>query len=75
MTKAFLTDTAVRVLRTFLQAFVGALGLDGADVIHASWTQALAVAGSAAFLAVLTAFAATPAPVAPQDAPQDAPVK
>lgn len=57
MNKAFLRDAGVRVTRTFAQALIGALGLDGANVIHQSWTQALAVAGSAALLSALTALA------------------
>lgn len=57
MSKAFLRDAGVRVARTFAQTLIGALGLDGAGVVHQSWSQALAVAGSAAVLAALTALA------------------
>lgn len=72
MNRTFIADTAIRVLRTFAQALFGALSLDGAGVINASWTAALAVAGSAALLAVLTALAGAtvPATSAPEDAPQ-----
>jgi hypothetical protein len=68
MTKEFIRDSAVRVTRTFAQALIGALGLDGANIVHQSWTQAVAVAGSAALLSALTALATVngSAPSAPE---------
>ncbi|RCH68725.1 Holin [Streptomyces sp. SDr-06] len=72
MNKSFVRDAGVRVTRTFVQTLVGALGLDGANVIHQGWPQALAVAGSAAVLSALTALAsftgssASAAPEAPK---------
>lgn len=57
MNKAFVRDAGVRITRTFAQTLIGALGLDGAGVVHQSWTQALAIAGSAALLSALTALA------------------
>ncbi|KIQ62408.1 hypothetical protein TR51_25555 [Kitasatospora griseola] len=59
-TKAFALDTAIRVLRTFAQTLIAALGLDSMDAIHAPWPQALAVAGGAAIMALLTALAGVP---------------
>lgn len=74
LSKEFLTDAGIRVLRTFAQALIGALGLDGAGVIHASLTQALAVAFSAAVLSALTQLAAVTGSQ-PQDKGAEAPVK
>jgi hypothetical protein len=55
--KTFLIDSGIRVLRTFIQTLVGALGLDGAGVLNTDWRQALAVASSAALLSALTQLA------------------
>ncbi|MGW3164845.1 holin [Streptomyces sp. NPDC001142] len=54
----FWVATAERAVRTAAQALLAALGLTAADVLDADWGQALALAGSAAVLAVLTAISA-----------------
>lgn len=57
LSRTFMVDAGVRVARTFAQALIGALGLDGAGVISGTWHQALAVALSAAVLSALTQLA------------------
>ncbi|MFJ2882496.1 MULTISPECIES: holin [unclassified Streptomyces] len=52
----FWVATAERAVRTAAQTLLAALGLTAADVLDADWGQALALAGSAATLAVLTAL-------------------
>ncbi|MET8475443.1 holin [Streptomyces sp. NPDC006422] len=56
-TLPFWKATSERALRTGAQVLVGALGLDQLGVIHARWSEGLALAGGAALLAVLTAVA------------------
>lgn len=56
---AFLKDLAERVVSTFLQALIPALGLsslhdgDGFDVTSVDWSTGLTVAAGAAFLALV----------------------
>ncbi|MFF8716149.1 holin [Streptomyces sp. NPDC015184] len=57
-TLAFWAATGERAVRTAAQTLLAALGLTAADVLDADWGQALALAGSAAVLAVLTALSA-----------------
>ncbi|MFJ8855087.1 holin [Streptomyces sp. NPDC102437] len=52
----FWAATAERAVRTAAQTLLAALGLSAADVLDADWSQALALAGSAALLAVLTSI-------------------
>ncbi|MFB6813126.1 holin [Streptomyces sp. NPDC056347] len=53
---AFWAATAERAVRTAAQTLLAALGLTAADVLDADWGQALALSGSSAVLAVLTAL-------------------
>ncbi|MGW2177714.1 holin [Streptomyces sp. NPDC001732] len=55
---AFWAATAERAVRTAAQTLLAALGLTAADALDADWGQALALAGGAALLAVLTAISA-----------------
>ncbi|MFD5266763.1 holin [Streptomyces sp. NPDC058335] len=57
LTKAFWKATAERSVRTFAQVLVGSLGLDTLGIIHANWSEGLALGGGAAVLTVLTAVA------------------
>ncbi|WP_420903417.1 holin, partial [Streptomyces boncukensis] len=45
---------AERMIRTFAQALIAALGLDTTGVLDAPWGDALSLAGGAALLALLT---------------------
>ncbi|NGO70004.1 holin [Streptomyces boncukensis] len=56
-TTAFWKATAERMIRTFAQALIAALGLDTTGVLDAPWGDALSLAGGAALLALLTAIA------------------
>lgn len=56
-TAAFWRATAERMIRTFAQALIAALGLDSAGLVDAPWGDALSMAGGAAVLALLTAVA------------------
>ena len=49
--------TLERAIRTAAQTLVAVLGADAADVLTVDWPAALATAGGAALLAVLTAVA------------------
>ncbi|TXS78705.1 holin [Streptomyces sp. sk2.1] len=53
---SFWAATAERTVRTAAQTLLAAVGLTAADVLDADWGQALALAGGAALLAVLTAL-------------------
>mgnify|MGYP002623186529 CR=1 FL=1 len=57
LTLAFWKATAERAVRTFAQVLVGSLGLDTLGIIHANWSEGLALGAGAAVLAVLTAIA------------------
>lgn len=50
---AWAKDTAIKSLKTFAQTLAGLLGAGQADIIHASWTADLSVAGFAAIACVL----------------------
>lgn len=56
-TPAFWRGTVERALRTAAQTLIAVLGLDSTGVLDVAWTEGLALAGSAALLAVLTAIA------------------
>ena len=55
-TKKFWTDAAERIVSTFAQAFLGAMGADGLGA-HLTWRSDLAVAGLAAFASLLKCLA------------------
>ncbi|MGW6695560.1 holin [Rhodococcus sp. NPDC054953] len=54
---AFWRATIERAVRTFAQTLVAVLGLDATGLTNVDWGPGLALAGSAALLAVLTAIA------------------
>jgi hypothetical protein len=56
-TKAFWKATGERSVRTFAQVLVGSLGLDTLGIIHANWSEGLALGAGASVLTVLTAIA------------------
>ncbi|MFZ3569408.1 holin [Streptomyces sp. BH034] len=56
-TVSFWKATGERAVRTGAQVLVGSLGLDQLGIIHANWSEGLALAAGAAVLAVLTAVA------------------
>ncbi|MGW8846628.1 holin [Streptomyces xiamenensis] len=56
-TPAFWRATIERAVRTAAQTLVAVLGLDTTGVLDVAWSEGLALAGSAALLAVLTAIA------------------
>ncbi|MEU0837740.1 holin [Streptomyces sp. NPDC005969] len=58
-TKAFWLATAERTVRTAAQTLIATLGLDTTGVLDVDWGQGLALTGSAALLAVLTAITAS----------------
>lgn len=58
-TAAFWRATAERALRTFAQALIAVISLDGADLLTVDWPQSLSVAGLAAVISVLTSVAAS----------------
>lgn len=55
-TRAFAQSAGERALKTFAQTLV-ALFAAGTTILNIDWTQALAVAGTAAMLSVLTSVA------------------
>jgi hypothetical protein len=58
-TGAFWKATTERAVRTAAQTLVAVLGLDTTGVLDVDWSGGLALAGSAALLAVLTALASS----------------
>lgn len=56
-TAAFWKATFERMVRTFAQAVLAAVGADGLGVVDVDWGQAASVGGLAAVLALLTAVA------------------
>lgn len=55
--KEFALATLERALKTFAQALVAVFAAGSITVLNVDWTQALAVAGTAALLSVLTSVA------------------
>ena len=57
--KEFLIAAALRAVRTFAQAFIAAVGIDGAMQTFAQvdWLRALSVAGVSAVLSIATSLA------------------
>jgi hypothetical protein len=71
---AFLLDTVERAVKTFTQALLAALTVSGVTVATVNWKTALAVAGTASAVSLLTSLASFPATgtaslVATRDAP------
>ncbi|MEV0122396.1 holin [Streptomyces sp. NPDC050703] len=60
-TAAFWKATAERALRTFAQALAAVLAAGATSLLDVAWGAALATAGFAALLAVLTAIGASEA--------------
>lgn len=56
LNRAFLVATAERAVKTFAQA-LAAIFVAGVTVLNIAWPEALAVAGTAALLSVLTSIA------------------
>jgi hypothetical protein len=56
-TRAFWKATGERLIRTFAQGTLGAIGADQLGVLDVDWGQAASVGGLAAVLALLTAVA------------------
>ncbi|MEU2111814.1 holin [Streptomyces sp. NPDC019507] len=56
-TRAFWKATGERMIRTFAQGTLAAVGADGIGVLDVDWGQAASVGGLAAVLALLTAVA------------------
>lgn len=72
--KQFLADALERAAKTFAQALLGALTVEGVTVASVNWPTALGVAGTAAAVSLLTSAASYPATgtaslVAGQDTP------
>ena len=53
-TLVWLKDAAERALKTFAQSLLATLTLNGVDILHLDWGQALAAAGTATAISVLT---------------------
>ncbi|MYT30458.1 MULTISPECIES: holin [unclassified Streptomyces] len=56
-TTSFWANAAERAVKTFAQTLLAALGLDTADLLSLPWTHALALAGVATVLSVITSIA------------------
>lgn len=65
----FWKDTGERVLKTFLQSILAVFAAGGVDILSVDWVGALATAGTAAFISLLTSVAS-----AIKDRDGDAPV-
>lgn len=55
--KAFWLETVERMIRTFAQALIGALGTGALGILDVDWAGALSIAAMATLLALLTAVA------------------
>jgi hypothetical protein len=60
MTMRFLRELVERAVKTFAQALVAVLGAGATNLIEVPWGGALAAAGFAALLSVLTSVASAP---------------
>jgi hypothetical protein len=56
VTRDFVLDTAERAIKTFAQALIGYFTAGALDVLTADWGEALAVAGTAVLLSLLTSL-------------------
>lgn len=54
--KSFWLDTAERALKTVAQVLVAVFAVSGVTVLNADWPTALATAGTAALVSVLTSL-------------------
>ena len=70
-TRQFWILTAERAVKTFAQALAAVLAASGVGLLDAEWTTALATAGMAALLSVLTSVASLK--VGPPDSPSTVP--
>ena len=55
--KTFFKEMAERVIKTFAQAMIGALGAGATGLIGVDWLQALSIAGFATVVSILTSLA------------------
>jgi Putative lactococcus lactis phage r1t holin len=53
-TLVWLKDAAERALKTFAQSLLATLTLNGVDILHLDWGQALAAAATATAISLLT---------------------
>ena len=60
MTVRFLRELGERALKTFAQALLAVLGAGAFDLVSVPWKGALAAAGFAALLSVLSSVASAP---------------
>lgn len=56
MTRDYWLDTAERAIKTFVQGLLAYFTAGAIDVLSADWGEALTVAGTAAFLSLLTSL-------------------
>ena len=56
MTRDFWLDAAERAIKTFVQGLLAYFAAGAVDVLSADWGEALTVAGTAAFISVLTSL-------------------
>ena len=54
--RAFWVDVAERAVKTFAQTLIPLLAADGTNLLNLDWPAALAVAGTATVLSVLTSI-------------------
>lgn len=54
MTGQFVKDAVERLAKTFAQALLAYFAADMVDVVSADWGEALTIAGTAAFLSILS---------------------
>lgn len=59
LTKAFLTATLERAVKTFAQGLAALLVADGTDLLTTNWGDRLSVAGMAAVVSILTSIASS----------------
>lgn len=53
-TTSWIKDALERAIKTFCQALLAVLTMDGANVVSLDWGQALSLGGTAALVSVLT---------------------
>lgn len=56
-TRSFWLDTAERLVKTFSQALAAIFMVSGVTILNADWATALATAGTATLLSLLTSLA------------------
>lgn len=55
-TKEFWKDAAERAIKTFLQAVLAVLMVDGTTLLNADWQAGLVMAGTAAAISLITSL-------------------